>query len=166
MEFEWGTAIIGMLVLALFTVPFVIDRRSRIARKKGALLSLQQLAGQHNCRIDRHELCGDLSLGLDESKNVVFLATQGKEGRSAQHVSLSEMRSCSMVNATRSKKQNAGAGVLTERIQLSLLPKDQNKSELRLELFGAGSGLNLNGELQFAEKWAKLIQDRLKNGTK
>lgn len=163
MDIEWGTVIIGILFLALFALPFVIDQRSRAARKKRVLRSLQELAEQQGCRIDQHELCGDLALGLDEGKNAIFYYRQEKEGHSSHSAHLAEMRSCKLVNATRNNKHGGGTAALTERVQLSLLPKDQSKAELRLELFDAGSGLQLNGELQVAERWSKVIQDRIKN---
>ncbi len=158
-----GTAITGIVFLALFALPFVLDRRNRAGKKKRALLSLQQLALQHQCRIDQHELCGTVALGLDKGKNAIFYIREEKDGQSSKFAHLADIRSCNLVNALRSTKQGGAAIASTDRVQLNLLPKDASKAELYLEIFDAGSGLQLNGELQVAERWSKLIQDRLKH---
>ena len=158
-----GTAITGIVFLALFALPFVLDRRNRAGKKKRALLSLQQLALQHQCRIDQHELSGAVALGLDKGKNAIFYIRQEKDGHSSHFAPLAEMRSCNLVNSMRSTKQGGAVIAPTDRVQLNLLPKDASKAEVHLEIFDAGSGLQLNGELQVAERWSKLIHDRLKN---
>ncbi len=163
MEVDMGTAITGIVFLALFALPFVLDRRSRDNKKKRALLSLQQLAEQHQCRIDHHELSGAVALGLDERKNAIFYLRQEKEGHSSQYAHLAEMRSCNLVNSMRSTKQGGAVIAPTDRVQLNLQPRDSSKAEVQLEIFDAGSGLQLNGELQVAERWSKLIHERLKN---
>lgn len=163
MEVDMGTVITGIIFLALFALPFVLDRRSRARKKKLALLALQQLALQHQCRIDHHELCGTVALGLDKGKNAIFYLRQEKEGQTTLFAHLAEMRNCTLVGAASRTKQAGSAIATTDRVQLTLLPKDASKAELRLEIFDAGSGLQLNGELQVAERWLKLIQDRLKN---
>lgn len=163
MEVDMGTAITGIVFLALFALPFVLDRRNRVGKKKRALLSLQQFALQHQCGIDQHELSGTVALGLDKGKNAIFYIRQEKDGRSSHYVHLAEMRSCNLVSAVRNTKQGGAAVAPTDRVQLNLQPKDASRAEVRLEIFDAGSGLQLNGELQVAERWSKLIQDRLKN---
>lgn len=56
-------------------------------------------------------------------------------------------------------------GVRRERLELCFLPKDKGRNETRFVLFHDLANGQLNGESQFAEKWAKLITDHLKHRT-
>ena len=52
-----------------------------------------------------------------------------------------------------------------ERLELCFLPKDKSLNETRFVLFHDAAHGQLNGESQFADKWAKLITERLKHRT-
>ena len=52
-----------------------------------------------------------------------------------------------------------------ERLELCFLPKDKGRNETRFVLLHDLANGELNGESQFAEKWAKLITDRLRHRT-
>jgi len=163
MEMDWGTAIVGIIVLSLFAIPFVLDHRSRSEKEKLLLRPLRGIAHQHGCNVDRHESCGLAALGLDERRNALFFFSRRAEVVTTQYVDLAGIRSCQAVKATRTTKGQQGEVVL-ERIGLSLVPKDKNKPETHFELYRAGMNVNLNGEVEFVDKWARLINERLKGG--
>lgn len=52
-----------------------------------------------------------------------------------------------------------------ERLELCFLSKDKERNETRFVLFHDLANGQLNGESQFAEKWAKLITDHLRHRT-
>lgn len=161
MEMDWGTAVVGIVALILCSLPFILDRRSRTKKAKLVLGSLQGIAKQHSCNVDQYEACGHAALGLDERKKALFFFSHAGEQHTTRYVDLAEVRACQAVKATRTVK-GPNAAVIMERVELALLPKDTGKAETRLELYREGSSSYLNGEVQFVDKWAKLINDRLK----
>jgi hypothetical protein len=161
MELDWATALVGIFAVVLCTLPFILDHRSRTKKAKLLLGSLQKIAKQHGCNVDLHEACGRSALGLDERKNALFFFDQNEEQITTRYVDLADVRTCQAVKATRTVK-GPPANVIMERVELAFQPKDRSKAETRFELYREGSSAYLNGEVQFADKWARQINERLK----
>lgn len=160
MEMNWGTAIIGIFALALCALPFILDRFSRSRKEKQLLGILQGAAHQHDCKVDIHGTCGRIALGLDEGKKALFCYAQRADRDIAEYVDLTQMRSCRTVKVGRSGHgQHSDASI--EQLALCFAPKDTNAKEKRFELYYAGTGTYLTDELEFADKWTKLINERL-----
>ncbi len=160
MEMDGATIAIGIIVLAIFVLPFVLDYRSRKKKAAERLRTLQGIAQQHQCKVDQHVLCGEAALGLDSKKNFLFYLNQRQDILTSQHVDLAEIRACQAIKDKRAAK-GAEASPLPDRVELSLLPKDKGKSETRLLLYQATYGAQVNGEIQIADEWAGLINARL-----
>lgn len=160
---DWGTAVIGIVTMALCTLPFVIDYRNRKKREKLLLLSLKNTAQQQNCNISQYESCGDFTLGLDEYKSFVFFIKQKKEGAISQYADLSEFHTCQVAKNTRTLKNKEGNVTITERVELCFVPKNKNTRETRFELYNAEINKQPSGEVPFADKWSNQINTRLKS---
>ena len=162
MEMDLATALFAIIALGLCALPFVVDHRSRALKWKRLLAALQGIAKQHNGQVEQHEICSAVALGLDTKRNAVYFASKQEQGISTQHVDLAEMRACQVLKATRSGQGRVGE-VTMERVELCFLPKDKGRNETRFVLFHDVANGQLNGEAQFADKWAKLITERLKH---
>ncbi|MFA5432545.1 MAG: hypothetical protein WC319_06685 [Candidatus Paceibacterota bacterium] len=156
MEMDWGTAIVGLIMLLICIVPFVIMYYNRKKKENKMLQSLNEIAKPHNCKISQHEFCGDYVMGIDESRNFVFFFKQKKEEAISQFVDLSEIQICQVV-------KKAISTYSTQRLELVFLPTNKSKTETKFELYDEEVNTQLSGELQFVDKWAKQINDRLKN---
>lgn len=153
---------IGIITMALCTLPFVIDYRKRKKREKLLLLSLKNTAQQQNCQISEYESCGDFTIGWDGHKSFVFFIKQKKEGAISQFADLSEFHSCQASKKTRTLKNKEGNVSITERIELCFVPKNKNKSETRFELYDEEINKQQSGEMPFVNKWSNQINERLK----
>jgi hypothetical protein len=158
-----GIVIVGTILLALCIVPFVILHYNSKKKEKQMLQSLTEIAQQHNCKMTQHEFCGEFVIGLDENKNFAFFFRQKKEEAISRFVDLSEIQTCQVVKKNRNSKNNNGGFAFTERIELNFIPTHKSKEEIRFEMYDAEANMQLNGELQLADKWSKQINDRLKN---
>ena len=163
MEMDWGTAIIGLIMILICIVPFVIMHYNRVKKENKMLHSLKENAQQQNCKISQHEFCGDYVMGIDESRNFVFFFKQKKEEAISKFVDLSEVHICQAVKKTRNVKIDKENHSIIERVDLSFILTNKNKGEIKFELYDEEINTQLSGELQFVEKWAKQINDRLKN---
>jgi ABC-type glycerol-3-phosphate transport system permease component len=88
MDMDWGTAIVGLIMILICIVPFVIMYYNRVKKENKMLQSLNEIAQQHNCKIGQHEFCGDYVMGIDENRNFVFFFKQKKEEAISQFVDL------------------------------------------------------------------------------
>jgi hypothetical protein len=163
MEMDWGTALVGLIMILICIIPFVIMYYNRVKKENRMLHSLNEIAQQHNCKIGQHEFCGDYVIGIDENRNFVFFFKQKKEEAISQFIDLSEIQTCQMVKKTRNVKNDIGNLSIIERVELSFTPTNKNKGETRFELYDEEIHMQLSGELQFVDKWTKQINDRLKN---
>lgn len=163
MEMDWGTTIVGLIMILICIVPFVIMYYNRVKKENKMLQSINEIAQQHNCKIGQHEFCGDYVMGIDENRNFVFFFKQKKEEAISQFVDLSEIQTCQMVKKTRNVKNDIGSLGFIERVELSFTPTNKNKGETTFELYDEEINMQLSGELQFVDKWTKQINDRLKN---
>ncbi len=161
---DLATALFAIIALGLCTLPFIVDHRSRALKWKCLLAALQGIAKQHNGQVEQHEICSEVALGLDTKRNAVYFASKQEQGFSTQHADLAEMRACQVLKATRSGK-GQNSEVTMERVELCFLPKDKGRNETRFVLFHDVANGQMNGEASFADKWAKLITDRLKQKT-
>lgn len=164
MELDWGTAIIGFAALVICAIPFVFDYRSRNKKTKHLKLSLTKLAEKHNCEVNQYELCGNFILGIDENRNFLFFFKQPKtEEGISQYINLEEIQKCEVVKKTKTVKTDTENLTIVERVEMSFIPSNKNKAEQKIELFDKEKNMQLNGELQFVDKWSKQINKHLKS---
>ncbi len=157
---DLGSTIIGAILIAICVVPVILMNRNNKKREKKALQSLISIATEHNCIISKHEICSDFVIGIDEIKNYVFFFKQKKEEAISQFVDLAEIKISKAVKSTRAAKSKNENITITEKVKLSFIPKNKGKAETQFELYDQ-ENVQLNGELQLADKWSQQINDRL-----
>jgi len=164
MEMEFGTVIIGAVVALVCAIPFIADYRSRNNNKKYLLQSLTNIAQQQNGVIQQYEFCGDFGIGLDETKNLVFFFKKKDKAQPIeQHLDLTEIQSCQVLKRTRNFKNGNSSYGPVERVDLSFIPKNSGRKATEFELYHDEVNIQLTGEIQFAEKWSQIINERLRN---
>jgi len=152
-----GSIIIGATLIAIVVVPIVLMEVKRKKREHKKLKSLLNIANQQDCIISKHEVCADFIIGIDESNKKVFFVKQQKEEALTLSVDLNETQSCKVINTNRTFKSKEGSQKVIDRLELSFIPTNKNKSETKMEFFNADLRGQLNGELQCIEKWSKLV---------
>ncbi|GAL77993.1 hypothetical protein [Algibacter lectus] len=150
---ELGTTLIGIICVAICAMPFVLTNRSKKAIVKRQLIVLKDLASQHNNTITQNEINSFYAIGIDESKKSVSFILKEETEVEQQFVDLSTIKSCEIVNITKSKH--------IDRLYLKLIPHDKTKKEVNLEFFNADVSYQLGEELQSIEKWNKIINNLL-----
>ncbi|MEZ4887744.1 MAG: hypothetical protein R3E32_23620 [Chitinophagales bacterium] len=157
------TILLGTFLTALCFIPFVWMSRNSKKIEKQLLQSLSDIAAQQNCKITQHELCGKIAVGLDENAHTFLFFKEGKSNQTAQHIDLDEIKNCTVVNTSRSVNNIGGNSRVIERLELSFLPISKNKAPFVLEFYNSEETMELSGELQFIEKWSKIINGQLKS---
>lgn len=157
------SAIYGAIVIAIIIILLLILSQSSKKRKKEKLQSLINLANKHNCKISQHEICGNYVIGIDEIKNTIFFYKQINNKVVEQFIDLAAIKKCKVINISRTISNKDSNINIVDKLELSFIPIVKNKTEIILEFFNTDYSPQLCGELQSIEKWAKTINDRLKN---
>lgn len=146
------SVIVGSILVAIFIVPlFFLQKR----QSKKQLEDLLNIAAKHQMVVDMHDLWDPcFALGLDsKSRKLVYarkLDTRYKE----VVIDLAEVGSCSLYKTSR----DVNGDKVIDLIGLQFTyRKDFKTPDTYLEFYNKEERLNLNDELQLAEKWHKLI---------
>ena len=132
-------------------------------RREGQMLQiLSGIAGRNGSHVAMHEVFGDFIIGMDESHSHVFFYKKNQGNPLEQSINLSAIQQCKVVNSTVNIQGKNGKYQVTDRLALTFIPKDKSLAASRLEFFNAEDSMQLNGELQVAEKWAKMVHEGLK----
>ena len=101
-------------------------------------------------------------IGIDETQNVVFAIRKTKEKETSIAVNLAEVFRCSVAEISRTSGPKEGNIKAFDRIELVFTNKDKSKADRIVEFYNANSDrLTLTGELQLAEKWCKIANDKI-----
>jgi len=156
---DLGTTLIGGIILIICLLPFILMGISRRKREKQLLQTLVDYAKQNGGNITQHETVGDFIIGMDEKTNTVFFYKKNKNGETTQHLHLADYKKCSVVSTTRDFNNSK----VIDTVELSFIPIEKSKPIEELLLFNTKENLQLSGELQLAEKWAKLVNSKIVN---
>ncbi len=156
---DLGTTLIGAIILIICLLPFILMGISRRKREKQLLQTLVDYAKQNGGNITQHETTGDFIIGMDEKTNAVFFYKKNKNAETTQHLHLADYKKCSVVSTTRDFNNSK----VIDTVELSFIPIEKSKPIEELLLFNTKENLQLSGELQLAEKWAKLVNSKIVN---
>lgn len=152
-----STNIIALSLLLFFTIPFIYMSFNAQKKKKGTFASLLQLANQHHCKINKHEIKDDFIVALDTTHHHAFFYKKGIDINTETVVNLEEYEDCKVV------KKYDGSQKKIEHLELSFFPKNKSKSVITFDLYDININKQLTGEIQLAEKWSSVFNDQIKN---
>lgn len=160
MEMDGATLVVLIISVTLLVTPFVLDHRRR-SRSSARLIGLLRDAVQHQkYELHAHEILNDMAIGMDKVKKVLFLLDQSRGMGALQQVQLAQFKGCEAIKTARRGKEGQSDGPV-ERVELCFRHMER-KSDVRLVLYRNEIGSPLNGEVQFAESWAGMVNDVIK----
>lgn len=159
---DLGTALIGAIFLGLVFLPVALMMLSKNKKQKALLQLLHNAAQQYGGKVTKHEFIGDFAIGIDQDKGFVFYVKKTEENVLEEFVNLREMKSCNVVNMSKSD----GSYKTIQRLELCFKPLAKNRSEINLSFFDAGANNQINEELKSIESWSRLINDYFASSVK
>lgn len=161
MDMNSGSTIIGAIAIIICVLPFIMMSLNKRKKEKKILQSLSEISAKNSCQIDQYEILGSFAIGIDETKNFVFFYRLSKDTEIEQSIDLSEVKSCKIINTSRTLEGKGGNRKALDKLELSFMPTANDKPETKLEFFNADVSMQLYGEWESIEKWSKLINSRL-----
>jgi hypothetical protein len=163
LKMDSGTIITTIVFIAVVALPFILTGLSKKRKKNALLQKISEMAATHNSGISEHEFCSDFVLGFDSQSNQVFYYKKNDNREVAQQLSLTDYKSCKAVTYGHTISENKNQYHVTDKLELCFYPFVKEKGEASLDIYnGEFDRLTLTGELQFVEKWEKIMNERIK----
>lgn len=157
-----GTTIIGLIIVLLCIIPIVLMFVSSKKKKARALNALKELATESNKKVAQFDQWKENAIGTDEAHTMIFAVRKMKDSVLKYAINLSGVRSCKVINRSRTVKFEGGNTTLIEQLSLQFEYKDPSKGEMVLDFYHNGyDTVAIADELLLIQKWEKLIQDAL-----
>jgi len=162
-----GTTIMGIVILFICVTPIILSTVHNSRKKKKILQGLFDFAEKNNCKISQNGMSNSLTIGIDDTANMVFFRNETKDNEILQQINLSEVQQCRVVNSTRTVKNKNSNYSVVEKLELAFTNQDKNKKEIVLEFYNQfNDGLTVDGEVQFVEKWCNIINNKISSISK
>jgi hypothetical protein len=158
---DTGSALIGLIIVLLCALPFILLGNSQKRKEKQLVRSLSQLAEKKNGHIDQYETGRDFAIGLDRVGGAVFFYKNLAGQESSQYIRLAEIEQCDVKSVSRNQSPEKGSRRHIDEVQLIFIPIHKDEAVIKLELYNSEENLQLDRELQLAEKWKKLLRELL-----
>lgn len=157
-----GTAITGAIFIAIFMLPFIFMLHGRKKKEKQLAKSILAIANNHNCKISQQDINEEFAIGLDESVNHLFFFKKTSDKEIAQHVKLAEIKSCKVIKTANVAGEKDDNYKSIDKLDLQFSFLDLKNPNISFTFYNSEENFGLNGEIQMIEKWANIVNDRLK----
>lgn len=154
--------IIGSILVALTVLPMVFISRSRKQKARLYLQKLTTAALAQNREVSLHDISGRIIMGMDQKAKALFYLKPEQEAAEIQSIDLNAIAACKVFKVTRTVGENGSQQSYLGQVGLRFIPRKKAEAESRWVLYDSDEDMQLSGELQFAEKWAGLIDNELK----
>ena len=162
------TTTVGIFILFCIILFVLINRKKR-KKEKQFLQPLNRLAEKDNCKISQYDIWNNSIIGIDNLTNQVFIIKNIFDDETFQNIKLTEILKCRVNEVGRtvslaSRTPGIKGNVIKafDKVELVFINHDKNKPDLIIEFYNKETGnLNLTGELQMAQKWCKIANDKI-----
>jgi hypothetical protein len=153
-----GSIITAIIIVMICLLPVVLMTRRHKRKEKELLKSLCPKPGKE-ANISKYDSWSNAAIGIDVNSDIVFFTKNTGDDNINQQVMLGDIEQCKIVriNSGESSRNKA-----IEKLELFFIPKTKEKAVNALNFYNAEyDGPTLAGELQLAEKWCSIINERL-----
>lgn len=159
---DFGSTIVGVIVLLICIIPFVVLSRNNRKRKQIVVDRLNQLAERSNCSISRFDIWNNSAVGIDDTAHQAFFTRKINDTETALQINLLDVQKCRLMNTGRTVNPAEGNQKVIEKLELVFTYRNKDKRETSLEFYNRDfDSLTLSGELQLIEKWGKIFNDTI-----
>lgn len=157
-----GLIITGVLCLLLLVIIVVSTSKSKKKKQVEYLDPLNRLAESAGCKISQYDIWNESVIGIDELKNVVHAIRKTNGHEENITINLAEIFRCRVAEISRVSGPKEGNIKVFDRIDLVFTNKEKSKADQVIVIYSSSTDrLTLTGELQLAEKWCMLVNNKI-----
>lgn len=155
-----STTIMGLFLALICMLPFIIIPIKKSKANKKMQLAFSSIAQKHQMNITQQDFCKHLIIGLDEIKNSVLFYDSNTANE--KFIDLNNVKECKAINNSRNVKVNGYNDKTVDKLEIAFKSKSNSATE-SFELYNSQRDSEINGELQFMDKWSKILGSKLNN---
>jgi len=160
MELNSIYAILVIIVLCVISY-FWIQRINR-QKESEFLQLLTKFSERQGSRIARYDRWNNSIIGANEQLNSFFVVSKRGEEVEEQQIILADYQNIRVNEVSRIVKVNESNSKVVDRIELVFHPMDKYKPEAIVVFYNTDfDSLHLKNELQMAEKWSILANEKV-----
>ncbi len=155
--------ITGIILLLLFIIPVIFLSRKNTNKNKMLLTYFKDLSIQQGLDISQSEVWDNhYAIGIDAEADKLFYLKKTTDNDEKITLRFNDIQKCSVNNSVRTIKEGKNTTNITDCIELKFKSIHTNGSEKTIEFYHAHGNENtiLSNQLQLAEKWAKIINQK------
>ncbi len=153
-----------LAIIAMGGIPFVIMNRRSHNKNLRSLNNLKALANESGAEIVSHNIWNDNSIGLDPQAKKLFFINKIQLIDMNTVIDLRDVLKCTLLTTSRNEKTNEGSQRVIDKVDINISFRNKKKPDTFMTCYNSSiDGMILNGELQLAEKWVKIINVELAN---
>lgn len=161
---DFASALVAVISIAAFTIPFIYLSRIQSGKKKQVLNLINSKAAENKIKLDEMDYWNQkYAIGIDFASNQVFYMKKTNEEWHTHLINLADYQNCAIYDANKKGRTPLSNAYGVTNLQLALHPKVTASKDQTLEFFDRSESLSLNGEWILIDKWKQLITKQLSN---
>lgn len=158
------SSIIGIGLLLLFVIPIVLLNRRGKKTEQLFKNKLFSQAEKDSCEINEFEIWNNAAIGLDSNSSKLFFLKKVAYKDEYENMDLKEVSTCQLRNTNENFNSKDGQQTIIEKLELIFSFKGHGKDPKSIVLYDRDlDNLNLNGEVQIAQKWHGILTKELES---
>lgn len=156
----------GIILLFCITI-YAISTSNKKKKENKFLTHISRLSGINIGKITKYDIWDQSIIGMDESVPELYFIGNSSDDQTFQKVILADIQRCWLNETSRTVSIKGSSVKVVEKVELILGNKQKSKPDTVIEFYNQQSGkLDLTGELQLAQKWNQLINDKMSSISK
>src|SRR5688572_20719069 len=122
-----SSLIMGAILLALVLIPVIYLSQANRRRNKKILKDQLRICVENNLHLSEYEIWENSFLVIDQKQSKLYFVEDLSTEAMGQVTAPSDYSRCKAVNSSRNVKSPEGNYSVVEKLELELLPKENNK---------------------------------------
>lgn len=162
------TTLITTGIFFLLFVAIYINSVYRKKKKQTMFLGhISRLSGSNPGNITQFDIWHNSVIGMNDSVAELYFIKNSSDEQTFQKIQLSEFQRCWVNEVSRTVSIKESIIKVVEKVEVIMANKVKNKPDTAIEFYNQETDrLDLFGELQLAEKWCKLLNDKINSNSK
>lgn len=152
---DFGTTVIGIIIILLCLFPFVLLSYSNAKKRKKKVQVLVDFVKTKNYKITQNDIWNEYIIAIDEENQILFFSMDSSALESYLMISLKEVNKCNLIK----HKSNSNL----ERLGLELEFYDKIRPNLYLEFYNSELSTGVINEYELQLKWHTIISNTINN---
>ena len=161
-----GTTIMGVVIALICALPVFLFYYNNYKKKRKKLSVLKRIEAINDCKIKHFDYSDTFLIGIESNNHLLFYVQWVGDNENIQKIDLQEVNDCLLINSTKSVGSKNNSYTIVEKVELAFKFIDKRNKDVLIELFKKQSGTTLSDELKIAEKWSKIVKNKIELQTK